>query len=449
MSTASPKSFLWVNCLLLTLIISVRVYAAYWTDIIRTWDDNDYRTAVLHEAPNIAASQVLSILLLPQTQSLAGIRTRGYHSWLLPAYVLSRTETFKDIFGEIDPERIWQTVNVFFFLSQGMLVFLFAHWSLGVASVAISFTGIWLASPIVFGLNRWLMTENHVLNGLLLFAFLPCWYLSRPSQEKPNWKQYAALSAISLLFGLFSSIREYALPSFFLGASIFVLCLLRRNRVQEVFLFVTPLAIYCVGVFSYLTECVSHIVTSSREGQYYHPLLDWLVHAFLYAIGPGLIIWLVLTPLLILPARPAKYCSVVRNWRPTFNSLMKKIRSLSDLKIILASQVFLFCLYLSLGVIWCSHRTMRPSILLMVTAVTGVLLIMRMNRAALAQRRLALEVGSFLILLSTLVIWGYQLIFSFSGGRNYYHSATDMEYYNHPLYLPTPHADNMHVHPPA
>jgi hypothetical protein len=65
------------------------------------------------------------------------------------------------------------------FLAISLIIFLFAWWATSDYLLATAITFLYLSSPIVFGLSRWVMTENFVFVGLLTFSFIPAWLITK------------------------------------------------------------------------------------------------------------------------------------------------------------------------------------------------------------------------------------------------------------------------------
>jgi len=66
-------------------------------------------------------------------------------------------------------ELNFQVVNFLLYLVQWVIIFLFAWWATSDYLLATAITFLYLSSPFVFGMSRWVMTENFVFVGLLTF----------------------------------------------------------------------------------------------------------------------------------------------------------------------------------------------------------------------------------------------------------------------------------------
>jgi hypothetical protein len=136
----------------------LRIYAIYNTVAIKTWDDVGYRFYALKAASDdLNIPGALQDVIYPNANILDHTRSIGYHSWIVLALKLSLSG---------DPEKVFQLANLGLLIIQGLIIFHFSYWASQNKNFSGTLTFIYLSSPIVFGLNRWVMTENFVMTAL-------------------------------------------------------------------------------------------------------------------------------------------------------------------------------------------------------------------------------------------------------------------------------------------
>jgi len=441
-----------LSATILVALIAVRLYLAYGAPvIIRTWDDKDHRQLAESASQQLRPNKVLGQFFLPKDFNFGGMRTPGYAMWLSTGHYLLTSDPVVKTIGRIPNEQIWQTMNLTFLALDGALVFGFAFWASRRVSFALGLTTLYLMAPLIFGINRWVMTENHAYTGLLVFGIGCVMLLSQPPERELSGRRVALVSGFVILFALFHTAREYTLPSYLMAEILVIGWLIRQGRWPELAIFVLVQFPYWVGMSTYLPSSLSHLDSVVQETAKYHPLLAWFTHAFVYAVGPGLglllaylageslRVWLLDTRDRIVAAGGgvAGYVkSIVLDWRD-WRPLPMLVLAYSALTLFHVAIVAVN-----------GYRTMRPSALVFVSALIAVVAAVRLlgDSPRFPWRRVHLVLAVLLLL--GVGEWGKQLFYDFERGRTYYHDANAMEFFNHPVYLyPLRNPEDMHVHP--
>lgn len=405
-----------ISILSIVGIFLLRIYAIYNTNTIQTWDDLGYRKYALNAGTyDINLMTALKALILPNPDILDNTRSIGYHSWLVLALKLYLSG---------DSEQTFQLANLGLFAIQAIVLFLFVKWATSSNSYACTFTFLYLSSPIVFGLNRWVMTENYLMAGLLIYGFLPAYFVNK-TQSPSYRKEIFGAILIAWVMGIFGTLREYAFPYYVLTALAIAVSLLIDKRYDALMAFIAvSFAFITTFIPGWLTlmESASHKVGLS---EYYHPLPQWSVHVIQYVIGVALSIAFALMIVLIASRLKSFFDQFYNNRNIRHRSLM----------IILACNLILLILY-SLSIILSESRTARAGIMVMFPLLNTILIsikLLRDNNHILKSITVN-YICLFLIFLSWTTLY-YQLMVAFDGGKTFAHPAYDLEIYNHPLYL--------------
>src|SRR5262249_46679998 len=188
------------------IALFLRLWSAWSGTAACTWDDSTYR-ALAVESP-LSLPQVVRSIILPTIDNHPKIKINtGYILWLVMGLrTFGWLGTPSGSWGcfASQTERAWQVVNIWLLLIQLCCVYGIARWGLGDRSLAMAIMTAYLVAPIVFGMNRWVMTENHVMAALWVAIAMALWAVV--SQRK--WAPILAAVAI----GVFATTREYALP---------------------------------------------------------------------------------------------------------------------------------------------------------------------------------------------------------------------------------------------
>jgi len=425
----------------LLAVLALRVYAAGWTVPIRTlWDDSTIRLAARTETRDASLPAAVARLALPNPPPLLEGRLNGYQRWLVLGLKLGR---------RVAPgqgERAFQAVNVLLFALQAATVLLFAWWAARDAAFAAGFAFLWVSSPVVFGMSRWILAENLVLAAGPLVSFLAAWLLGRDGDAGPRARSRGArllgAGAVAYGIGLFSAAREYVAPSLLVVLGATALGLVLQRRRLEAAAFVSVIACFLAPLATPLAAAVRSTLAKGGQVEWFHPLGEWLPHVFVHTVGPALTLALaVLVGAVVV--RPLAGDAPPPGGAAPGGRLRGELTGLRGLY---WAHLFLLAADLA-GIALVRNRVSRIALMPMLAALglalVGTRVFPRVRQAVTTTR----AKGALLVLV--LASWGvlsYQLLVAFDGGNTYAHAAYRLEYYNHPLHLrPLGHPYDTHV----
>jgi len=156
-----------VDCILRTVgivsilaVLALRLYAAAWTIPMRTpWDDSTIRLAAKQQSRRETVASAVGRLVLPNPPSVLEGRLNGYQRWLVVGHKLGTR--IRPGSGEL----AFQVVNFVLLCLQALALMAFAHWATRDLALSAGFTFLWISAPVVFGMSRWVLTENLVLTA--------------------------------------------------------------------------------------------------------------------------------------------------------------------------------------------------------------------------------------------------------------------------------------------
>lgn len=423
---------LTAGILSLLAVLGLRLYAAVRTIPIRTpWDDSTIRRAARTQAQQETLASAVARLTLPNPPPVLEGRLNGYQRWLVVGLKLGR---------RISPGRgelHFQAVNVLLLVLQALTLALFAHWATGDWPLSSAFTFLWISAPVVFGMNRWILTENLVLAAGPILSFLPAYLLDRTVAVGPGSRSLGArvVEAGSLAYGmgLFSVAREYVAPSFLVIVGSTVLGLALQRRGPEAAAFASVTACFVVPLASPLAATLPSTLEKSGQDVFFHPLREWLPHISIHTVGPALGVALIVLVAAAVPPSIAGRGSPREGGGQTLSARLRGEGT--GLRGLYWGHLLLLAFYLG-AIVWLRNRVSRVALMPMLTATGLALIGIRLSprtRGALSttparMAALALVAVSWSVLL-------YQLLVAFQGGRTYAHAAYRLEYYNHPLHL--------------
>ncbi|MEB3312050.1 MAG: hypothetical protein VKJ02_17630 [Snowella sp.] len=420
-------------------ILALRIYAIYNTVSIHTWDDIGYRNYAIESANYIGnISKALQDVFLPNADLLDNSRAIGYHSWLV---------LFLKLRISGNPEQVFQLANLGLLIFQAIILFIFAKWSTKSQLFAGTLTFLYLSSPIVFGLNRWVMTENYVMLGLLVFSCIPIWLFSQDFRPLYRREILAGIGG-AWLIGMFGTIREYALPSFFLTAIATSMGLIWQKRLDAFLSFTIIFAICCLTFLEGWVQLFKLSRYRVTQSEYYHPLQEWIPHFFVHVIGIALAVFLLVNIVIIGINIYQNYQS--KQW--DFKQFKLDLSSIrfnqgnNPLQLLWLTNFSLVLLY-SFIILISQSRQARAGILLIFSLLSLILISIRYFN--ISEKIFKASWFNFISLILIFLSWGityHQLFIAFDGGKSYTHTAYDLEYYNHPLYLrPLRSPEDMHT----
>ena len=416
----------------LLAILALRLYAAVRTIPIRTpWDDSAIRKAARTEARQETLAAAVARLALPNAQPVLEGRLNAYQRWLVVGLKIAR---------RIAPgqgELAFQVVNVLLLGLQTLTLALFAYWATRDWSFSSAFTFLWISAPVVFGMNRWILTENLVLAAGPILSFLAAYLLGKGVAAGPGSRSLVARAveagSLAYVIGLFSVAREYAAPSFLVIVASTVLGLVLQRRGPEAAVFASVTACFVVPLASPLAATLPSTIEKSGQDAFFHPLGEWLRHVAVHTVGPALTV-----ALIVLAAAVVHQSIEGSGWSgngggATLPSRLR--RELTGLRGLYWGHLILLASYLgAIGLL--RNRVSRVAIMPMLT-VTGLVLI-GIRLSPRIRRALSTTPARMAALALVAASWSvclYQLLVAFQGGKTYAHAAYRLEYYNHPLHL--------------
>ncbi len=416
----------------LVAVLALRLYAAARTIPIRTpWDDSTIRRAARTEGQQETLAAAVARLTLPNPPPVLEGRLDAYQRWLVVGLKLGRR--ISPGHGELD----FQAVNVLLLGLQGLTLALFGYWATRDGSLASAFAFLWISAPVVFGINRWILTENLVLAAGPIVSFLAACLLDREVAAGPGSRSLGARAvaagSLAYVMNLFGVAREYSAPHFLVIVGSTVLGLVLQRRGPEAAAFASVTACFVAPLASPLAATLPSTMEKSGQDEFFHPLREWLPHVSIHTVGPALAV-----ALIVLAAAVVHESIAGSGWSRDGGgaTLFARLRrELTGLRGLYWGHLILLAFYLG-AIVWLRNRVSRVAIMPMLTATGLALIGIRLSpriRGALSttparMAALALVAASWSVLL-------YQLLVAFQGGKTYAHAAYRLEYYNHPLRL--------------
>ncbi len=416
----------------LVAVLGLRLYAAFRAVPIQTpWDDALIRRDARIVAGKESAARLFANAVTPHAPPLLAGRVNGYGSWAALGLKL------REMAGSTEVQRAFQLVNVAFFCVQCATVLLFGYWSTRDAPFALAFAFLYASSPIVFGISRWVLTENLVLTAGPALALLATSLLSAPARSDRGTLRRTVLAAGSTayLMGLLGSAREYAAPSYAVILLAVVSSLLAQRRLAEAATFAAVIACFVVPLAVPLGSALRVTLAKADVTSYFHPLWQWVPHVALFVVGPSL-------ALVFLALLAAVAGRVVRSGRRgrlrrrlSAHAVCRRVRRelRSGLGALYWSHWLLLALYVA-GIVWSRNRSVRAAIMPML--VLSSLLLLYLRRHPSSRRWLCTaqaRVAALGLIACSWSVLTYQLFVAFDGGRTYAHAAYRLEYFNYPL----------------
>lgn len=415
-------------------IFALRIYAIYNSVIIRTWDDAQYRRLALLDAnPNLALTKAFSDLIFPNGNLLDNSRSIGYHSWIVLALKLSLSG---------DPEQTFQLANLVLFIIQAAVIFCFGYWATKNKLFSGTLTFLYLSSPIVFGMNRWVMTENFVLTGLLIFGFLPCWLLTvdfRPSIRK----ELLVGIVVAWIMGIFASLREYAVPSYLIPSFATGIALVWVRRWDAFCTFSIVTGVFTLTMLESWTQLFKLAAFRVTQAEYFHPLTEWFPHVIVYVMGIALSLLLLAGSILVIKVGFTKFHTFGDGKKIDISLLKEKI---DPLIFIWIAQLFLVVLYIVI-IIRSDSRQARAGIVFMFPILISLLVGCRILKISPRFfKKSLIQVFCVALIVCSWSTSYYQLFLAFDGGKSFVFPPFDLEWWNYPLNLrPLTTPEDMHT----
>jgi hypothetical protein len=382
----------------------------------------------------MTVTKAIANLIFPHGNILDNNRSVGYHSWIVLALKLSLSG---------NAEQTFQLANLILLIVQAVLIFGFGYWATKNKLFSGTLTFLYLSSPIVFGLNRWVMTENFVMPALLAFGFLPAWLLGE--DFRPSFRREIIASiAIAWIMGIFASLREYAIPSYLLPSLATALALAWTRRWDAFWSFGIVTSIFTLSLVQPWIQLFKAASFKFTQSEYFSPLGQWFYHVVIYVVGIALSLLFAIGAIFILRTAVSKFKTF---WRVRKSRLTTLKDGIDPLYLLWITYILLIFFY-AVMFVRSDNRLARAGIVFMFSILSFLLIGVRV----LEVPNLIFKKGSvqFLCIILIVCSWCtsyYQLFVAFDGGKTFAFPAYDLEWYNHPYFLrPLNSPDDMHTY---
>lgn len=406
-----------VSVLLLTAVLLLRLYAAWNCVPVCIWDDSMHREQAT-DCP-FSLPQIVRRIMLPTTENRIRDKTMGYYLWLvMGSRLFGGFGTPPNTHGcsISTTERAWQLTNVLLLLIQLLCVYGVARWASQDRDLSLAVTTLYLMCPIVFGMNRWVLTENHVMAAL--------WMAIAMTVLLTTARRTVVPLAAAVGIGMFSSAREYALPLLIVLALAGSAALLRDRRYTPAlgFFLITASYLTCAVIAAAPAFQLARQKLFQVEGQkqFWNPFPAWLAHMFMESWGPSLTVVLLAGSVWV----------TVRYTKATRASQARR-----DGLVLLWASLGLLGLATMAGAYATIQRLVRPSIPPFIFCFAFVLVGLRVTAAPVAAVRRRLSALMLCALVGSAALLAYHLFVRFDRGQSYKPHAAFMEYYDHPLWI--------------
>jgi hypothetical protein len=426
----------------LAALLALRLYAALFAVPVQTpWDDGALRHEARLAAQKEAGAQLLVTAVTPHAPPVLGGRINAYGEWLaLGAKIGARA-------GSPSALRSFQLVNFALLLVLVGAVTAFGRWASRDAATGVSLAFLFASSPVVFGLNRWVLTENLVLAAGPLLSFLTAWLgTPRAPSSRGRASTLAVAGAAAYVMGLLAYAREYVFPTYAVLVVLMVAALFAQRRLAEAAVVSAVTAAFVIPLAGPLAQAIRITVAKSEVALYFHPLSRFLPHVALYVLGPSL----ALLFLAFFAAAAWLFLRRLAGGRPS-PALARVLVSRAARALRSGTGALSFGHWVLLGlyaaaIVASRNRSVRTAVPPLLAALGALLLFLRRHPGV---RRGLLTTRARLVTLALLgSAWGllgYQLFFAFDGGRTWAHAAYRLEYFNYPLGIRVPERPGDHV----
>src|SRR6185295_10101719 len=129
------------------------------------WDDSTIRLVARQESRRETLPGAVARLVLPNPPSVLQGRLNVYERWLVIGHKIGTR--IRPGSGEL----AFQVVNFVLLCLQALTLLWFAHWATRDLAISAGLTFLWISAPVVFGMSRWILTENLVLTAGPILSF--------------------------------------------------------------------------------------------------------------------------------------------------------------------------------------------------------------------------------------------------------------------------------------
>lgn len=413
-------------------LLILRVYSAFFTVPIVTWDDTAYRAQAISLSANYSCAGIVKETVFPHPTYTLG-KITNYVNWLVVGL---------KFMPALSPETVFQIVNLLFFVTQFILIYKFTFLATGDKLFSLLISFLFMSSPLIFGISRWVLTENLVYTCLLGCLYFSLLLIRLPQNKSKFYLFREAILTVTTAYVLIISAtaREYIVFTPAIFSIVLLAALILQKRWVSVFLFATMLLFFSTDFADSIQLILAERTGKLANTYYYSPPLSWLGHVALHAVG---IAFLLLFIALFYAA--AKEVILKKNFASQIKNLInpESIQKVS-ISLLLLSHLFLFLIY-SFGICSSYNRGMRPAMLPFFSLLGFFIIFLCLKPEAMQ----ALKRNTWMFLFLTALSWAvlyYQLFVAFDGGKTFAHHAYKMEYFNYPMHLrPLTSPSDMHV----
>jgi hypothetical protein len=429
----------WTALLSLGMVIALRIYAVFIPQPVVTYDDRHYSGIAVYCEPRETMGEAVKDVLLPNNKNI-GNRTAGYNSCLVLGL---------KVFSAMEPKRALQAVNLVLFLIQIAAVLFISYWAYPKHWFAVSFCYLYVSMPIIFGLNRWIMTDNLVITALWVFPAAAIWAVCRDNERDGRgylgqiWTEGVVPLAAGGMMAVFAGLREYAVPSYFLISGIIVLSFAVKRKWTAFFVFIAVSIPYWRASFEGASGIIARTVSKSgisSAGSDIHvhlyslPYWKWIYDMITGSYGLAMSVLIAL----------GMYFMAKGAWEKSVKGIMTgkdipaKIKGIffDGKSLLLIGQLFLAVSYFTLASL-SSFREFRTTIPCGVSMLAALLIGINVFQVIDGGGVPALRAKKAILALMA-ISWAaavYQLFIAFDGGKSFAIKPYRVPTYNHPLNL--------------
>ncbi|MBF0216187.1 MAG: hypothetical protein HQL30_04235 [Candidatus Omnitrophica bacterium] len=431
----------WVALISVSAILILRLFAALWTQPVISYDDKHYRGIAIYLNEKTTIKDAVTDLFLPTIKRI-GFRTYGYNSWNLLALKL-----FKKY---VNRERVFQLLNCLFFLAQVAGIAALASRAHKRNWFIYSVSFLYLSSPIIFGINRWVMTENLVPAALFVFSAMALVLINSGKAEgsrpvHPIITEILIPAVCAFAMGVCCNLREYALPFLLLGAIGVVIVLKKERRYLALAIFLVIIAPYFLSALKVLSVIASETIAKSgivktnvdqHVKGYRTGWIEWFRNISFRTMGVPIIAFLVAGNTMLFHGAAGRIAGSLRS-RGLLKTLSAAKRSFTErdkvLFILFFPTVFMYWFIVCFSTFRDMRIILTPFVMNIILILLGV---KALGIGKYIDRYSSPVMKTFLgLIVVSWAVFIFQLFFAFGGGKDYAVTRKGPPTYNHPMFL--------------
>lgn len=250
----------------------------------------DFRRTTQAMVQNLTSTIAIRNVFLPIPHveiPASSQRMPGYQHWLN----LSRIAIPLS-----NSDRSYQILNLFFWLLQIGIVYFFIQYllkkktSFGSSEFYLTVVGLYLGNPFVFGLSRWILSENLLFLSLCFYVCFGILFIDEvlKTEKKEKLRNYVPAFLVGLGFGILSPMREYAIvPLLVIPTALVFIGLIWGNR-KKVAAFLIPFLPYAYATGIELKTVLLASMYKRHVSEYFIPWDTWIYRTLWQNGFPGL-----------------------------------------------------------------------------------------------------------------------------------------------------------------